>query len=69
MTTYLPVIDEASCCGHGDCQHIAPDVFAVDEVAVVVGTGTREQLLAAADACPAGAISVIDSDSGELVYP
>jgi 3-phenylpropionate/trans-cinnamate dioxygenase ferredoxin reductase subunit len=69
MTIYLPVIDEASCCAHGDCQHIAPDVFAVDAVAIVVGTDTRDQLLAAADACPAGAITIIDNDTGERIYP
>jgi ferredoxin len=67
--TYLPVIDEPSCCGHGDCRQIAPHVFAVRDVALVVGTGTRDQLLAAADACPAGAISVIDNETGERVYP
>jgi len=66
---YLPVVDEAACSAHGDCAHLAPSVFRVDDVAVVIGAGTREEILAAAEACPAAAISVVDSDTGESVYP
>jgi ferredoxin len=65
----LPVVDEAACNAHGDCAHLAPSVFRVDDVAVVIGAGTREEILAAAEACPAAAISVVDSDTGEPVYP
>lgn len=67
--TYLPVIDESACCAHGDCEHVAPHVFRVDDTAVVIGVGLPDDVLAAAQACPASAISLIDSDSGELVYP
>ena len=35
----------------------------------VVGDGPRELLLEAAEACPAGAISVVDADTGEQIYP
>lgn len=66
---YLPVVDEAACSAHGDCEHVAPHVFRVEDTATVIGSGTREELLAAAEACPAGAISVIDADTGEQVYP
>lgn len=66
---YLPIVDEAACSAHGDCEHIAPHVFRVDDFATVIGTGTREELLAAAEACPAAAISVIDAESGEQIYP
>jgi ferredoxin len=66
---YLPVVDETACSAHGDCEHLAPNVFRVDDVAVVIGAGTREEILAAAEACPACAISVLDGDSGEQVYP
>lgn len=66
---FLPVVDEAACSAHGDCEHLAPHVFRVDDFAVVIGSGTREEILAAAESCPAGAISVIDSDTGEHVYP
>jgi ferredoxin len=65
---YLPLVDERSCCAHGDCEQIAPEVFVVDDVARVVGAGTRDQLFAAACACPAGAITVIDEATGDPVY-
>ncbi len=66
---YLPVIDESACLAHGDCEELAPDVFCVDDVATVIGTAPLEQLTAIAESCPASAISVIDTQSGERVYP
>jgi len=66
---YLPVVDESACSAHGDCEHLEPHIFRVDDFAVVIGAGTREELIAAAQACPAAAISVLDSDSGEQIYP
>jgi ferredoxin len=69
IMAYIPVVDDAACSAHGDCAHLAPSVFRVDDVAVVIGAGTREEILTAAEACPAAAISVIDSDTGEPVYP
>lgn len=67
--TLLPVIDEFSCSGHGDCVHEAPEVFALEgDVAEVIGTGTDARILAAAKACPAGAISVVDAETGAPVY-
>jgi ferredoxin len=62
-------VDEMECAGHGDCALVAPGVFEVDDVARVVGTAPRELLIEAAESCPAGAIAVFDSDSGEQVYP
>ena len=43
-------------------------MFAVENIAVVVGTGTNEAVLEAAHACPAAAIAVIDQGTGEQVY-
>ncbi len=63
------IIDEASCLAHGDCAEIAPDVFRVDEFAVVVGSAPLSELRAAAEACPACAISIIDVESGQPLYP
>jgi ferredoxin len=34
-----------------------------------VGDAPLETLLEAAEACPAGAISVVDADTGEQIYP
>lgn len=67
--TYRAVVDPNECSAHGDCVEIAPDVFRLDDVAVVIGTGTPEEVLEAAESCPAVAISVIDEESGETVFP
>jgi len=66
---YLPQIDEAACAAHGDCVDVAPEVFELDDIARVVGTGPPDLILRAAESCPSVAISVIDQDSGEQVYP
>lgn len=67
--SYLAVIDESACLAHGDCAELAPDMFVLDDVARVIGAGPHELLLAAAEACPATAISVLDEQTGETVYP
>jgi ferredoxin len=67
--TYIAVVDPDECSAHGDCVEIAPDVFRLDDVAVVVGAAPLEALLEAAEACPAVAISVVDDESGERVFP
>ncbi len=67
--TYLPTIDAGACAAHGDCAEVAPEVFRIDEVAVVIGSGPDDVILAAAEACPSVAITVLDSDTGETVWP
>jgi ferredoxin len=67
--SYLVEIDEAACAAHGDCVDLAPAVFALDDVAVVIGSGPDELLLAAAEACPSAAIRVIDAGAGEQLFP
>ena len=62
-------IDEFSCSAHGDCAAVAPGVFRVDDIAVVIGDGDADLLVRAAEACPAGAISVVDADTGQQIYP
>lgn len=66
---YLATIDAAACAAHGDCEAIAPEVFALEDVAVVVDTGPDELMLAAAQACPSVAIVITDGDSGRRVFP
>ena len=63
-----PVVDEAACALHGDCAEVAPAVFRIDDVAVVIGTGPDDLIMEAAASCPSVAISVFD-DSGAQVYP
>jgi len=64
-----PLIDEDACLGHGDCVHVAPGVFTVTDIAEVTGTGPDDLLRQAARACPAGAIVLLDADTGEEVDP
>ena len=54
------LIDELACCGHGDCALVAPHAFRVDDIAVATGEGTHAELEAAAAACPAGAITIVE---------
>lgn len=67
--SYVIEVDEAACAAHGDCAAVAPDVFRVEDVAVVVASAPPEVLLRAAEACPSVAIVVIEDDTGEQVYP
>jgi ferredoxin len=67
--TYIPHIEESACAAHGDCEAIAPEVFRVDDVATVIGTGPDELILRAAEACPSVAITITDSATGDTVYP
>ncbi len=66
--TYVAYIDAAACAAHGDCEAIAPEVFRIDDVAVVVGTAPDELMVEAARACPSAAIRLLDG-AGEQVYP
>ena len=66
---YVPRVDEFACTAHGDCIEVAPDVFRLDDVAAVVGDGPADLILAAAEACPSVAITVVDARTGEQVYP
>jgi ferredoxin len=67
--SYVATIDAGACSAHGDCEVIAPEIFALEDVAVVVGTGPDELMLEAARICPSVAIVVTDGDTGEQVYP
>ncbi len=62
-------IDEAVCVAHGDCVDAAPGVFALDEVARVIGAADDDVLFAAADSCPSAAIILLDVETDEQVYP
>jgi ferredoxin len=62
-------VDEFACAAHGDCALVAPGVFTIEDIAVVTGEGSDEAVLAAARACPAGAITVTEASTGDTVYP
>jgi ferredoxin len=67
--TLVALIDPNACSAHGDCEDLAPEIFRVDEIAVVVGTGPDELMLAAAAACPTSAIRIVERETGEQRYP
>jgi ferredoxin len=67
--SYIPTIDEANCIAQGDCVELVPDVFQLDDVARVVGSGPDDLVLTAARECPVEAISIVDSETGMQVYP
>lgn len=69
MRRLVAEIDDAACLAHGDCAEIAPDAFRVNGTAAVIGSASPEAMLAAAEACPAAAISLYDEKTGEQVYP
>ncbi len=64
-------IDARACAAHGDCLDIAPTAIALsdDDVAIAIGTAPEDVLVRAAESCPSVAISVVDADSGEQLYP
>jgi ferredoxin len=37
--TLVPASTRAACSAHGDCEDIAPEIFRLEDVAVVVGDG------------------------------
>ncbi len=67
--SYVIEVDEGACAAHGDCAVVAPNVFRIEDVAVVVGEAPDDVLLRAAEACPSVAILVFDEDTGAQVYP
>jgi ferredoxin len=67
--TLIPHIDELACAAHGDCALAAPEVFTIEDIAIVTGNGSDEAILEAAQACPAAAIIVTDEQTSEQIYP
>ena len=67
--SYVPTIDANACAAHGDCVDVAPEVFALEDTAVVIGEGLDDLIMEAAEICPSIAITVVDSVTGAQVYP
>ena len=66
---YTITIDRRACAAHGDCEAVAPELFRVDDVAVVNGDGPDELALEAARLCPSAAIRLADAETGRQVFP
>ncbi len=66
-------VDRDKCIGAASCVALAPATFELDdqEIAVVKDDPTDEsnKQLLAAQSCPAGAITVIDQETGEQLWP
>lgn len=65
-------IDRLLCVGFGDCVDEAPDAFVLDGEDVAVFTDRpdrtpRERLIAACEACPVDALTVVDGSGATLV--
>jgi ferredoxin len=67
--SYVAHIDESACAAHGDCEAIAPEIFRVEDVAVVVADGLDELTLEAARVCPAVAIRITERATGQQIFP
>ena len=67
--SYLPIVDEGACAAHGDCAVVAPDLFRIDDIAVVLASGPADLVLEAARACPSAAIEVVDEATGARRLP
>jgi ferredoxin len=64
-------VDTQLCVGTSNCAEASPEAYEMDEDSVphaLVGA-SAEAVLAGAEACPVGAISVYDRQTGERVYP
>ena len=67
--TLVALIDPNACSAHGDCEVIAPEIFHVEDVAVVIGTGSDALMRAAAEACPSSAIRIVEREGRQQLYP
>jgi ferredoxin len=67
---YRAEIDRDLCSGFASCVDDAPEIFRLDDsgtATVLVPETDDERVLKAAADCPMSAISVFDTESGELV--
>lgn len=68
MSRYRIQIDRSLCSGFGACSDLAPDIFELgaDAIATVrVGETSDPAVLEAVDACPMGAIEVMEIQEEE----
>ena len=67
--SYRVIIDRDACSGFGSCIDTAPTIFAMGDDAIATAgsvNGDLDAALAAAEACPMGAITVVDDAGGEV---
>lgn len=73
MAKLNTTVNKSKCIASGDCVEMAPGVFQLDDAEkseVYNQTGAPDSvILAAARACPAKAIIVVDEESGTQLFP
>jgi ferredoxin len=73
MARYRIEIDAEKCIGDQACCADAPDTFEIndDDIAIVKDPqgNTPDEILQAAQSCPTDAITLLDEDTGEKVWP
>jgi ferredoxin len=73
MARLKTTVDKARCISSEDCVQTAPGVFQLDDDGkseVYNQTGAPDNvIIAAARACPAKAITVIDEETGTQLFP
>ena len=66
-------VDHNICVGNSMCETIAPKVFVLNDdrqsEAVNPDGDTEENILEAAENCPVSAITVVDAETGEQLFP
>ena len=66
-------VDHNLCVGNAMCETFAPKVFVLNDdrqsEAVDPEADTEENILEAAENCPVSAISVVDAETGEKLFP
>jgi ferredoxin len=66
---YRIQIDRSLCSGFGSCVDASPEAFALggDGIAVALEGSLDARVIEAARGCPMGAITVLDTETGEQV--
>jgi ferredoxin len=66
-------VDHNICVGNAMCETFAPKVFVLNEdrqsEAVAPEADTEANILEAAENCPVSAITVVDEETGETLFP
>jgi len=66
-------VDQVVCVGNAMCHHVAPNVFTLNDrrqSQVVDPDGdSRETIMDAAEACPVNAVTVVDAETREQLFP
>jgi ferredoxin len=73
MAKLLVTVNKSRCIASGDCVEIAPGVFQLDsdeKSEVYNQSGAPDEvILAAARACPSKAITIVNADTSEQLFP